>query len=58
MQAGAGLLGISKPEPLRAGKEVSDRTSPGFALNSNEWHAKVKIRISYFSKAALMGASS
>lgn len=57
MQAGAGLLGISKPEPVRW-EEVLDRTSPGFVLNSNEWHAGVKIRISYFPKAALMEASS
>ena len=39
-------------------KEAFDRTSQGFALNSNEWHAEVRICISYFSKAVLMGASS
>ena len=43
---------------LCTGKEAFDRTSQGFVLNSNEWHAEVRICISYFSKAILMGASS
>lgn len=54
----AGPVGISTGEPVCTGKEAFDRTSQWFVLNSNERHAEVKIRISYFSKAALMGASS
>lgn len=41
-----------------AGKAAFDGTSRGFVRNSNEWHAEVKILISYFSKATLMEASS
>jgi hypothetical protein len=40
-----------------AGKEAFDGTS-WFLLNSNEWCAEVKIFISCFSKATLMGAGS
>lgn len=42
----------------RTGKEAFEETFQGFVLNGNEWHAEVKIFISYFSKASLMGASS
>lgn len=57
MQAEWGCWEFPGQSPC-AGKEVLGRTSLGFVLNSNEWHAKVKFRISYFSKATLMGSSS